>query len=124
MNVKNEEFPWKTHHRPSPCKDGLAQQYTYMENPTTEADKEHNHVYKTIQSLHEKSLKDSVLSALFQGTGNFKVQVNSLTTVNAITTVAKADGNALVFTYMEKQTLKVNGEVYKDVGTLSSTEVE
>lgn len=105
-------------------KDGLAQQYTYIENPTTEADREHNDVYTTIENLHEKSLKDSVLSALFQGTGSFNVQVESFTTVNAITEVAKKEKNALVFTYMEKQTLKVNGEVYKDVGTLSSTEVE
>ncbi|MBQ7351322.1 MAG: hypothetical protein IJW59_00430 [Clostridia bacterium] len=105
-------------------KDGLAQQYTYSENPVTEADKEHNAVYTTIRDLHEKSLKDSVLSALFQGTGSFNVDVNNFSTINAISTVAKEVDNALVFTYMEKQVLKIDGEVYKDVGTLSSKEVE
>lgn len=108
-------------------KDGVPpQQFNYTENPATESEKAHNEIMSTIEKLHEESLKDNLLSAIFQGTGSFEVKVVKEYIPNVITTVAKAEGtNALVYTYLqeEKQVLKINGEVYKDESKLSSTEV-
>jgi hypothetical protein len=84
---------------------------------------EHNEIIDNIKDLHEKSLKDNMLSAIFQGTGSFKPSVEKSNVTSVRSKIAEAEGNALVFTYMEEQTLKINGEVYKDTGTLSASTV-
>ena len=106
--------------------DGIAQQYTYTNNPDTDAERAHNEVYTTIEKLHAESLKDNLLSAIFQGTGSFEVSVEDTYYANVITSIANAeDTNALVFTYLQedKQVLKIDGEVYKTESALSSKEV-
>ena len=60
-------------------------------------------------------MKDTLLSAIFQGTGSFSLKVDKQNTVsNVITTIAEAEGNAVVFEFSSKQVLKINGEVYED----------
>ena len=105
--------------------DSTANQYIYTASPTTDAQRKHNEVYKEIERLHEESLKDNILSAIFQGTGSFKASVKRENKTNAINSIAAQAGNALVYRYLsnEPQVLKINGEVYKDESTLSSQTV-
>lgn len=97
--------------------------FSYVANTTDEDQLEHNEIIEKIQELHEDSLKDNLLSAIFQGTGSFKPEVSKVKKTNATTSIAGQEGNALVFEYYDMQTLKINGEVYKDEGTLSSSTV-
>ena len=61
---------------------------------------------------------------MFQGTGKFKVSVEKLNTPNVISSVAKKEGNALEFTYLDgARELKLDGVVYDDDDFLSSTKV-
>lgn len=85
---------------------------------------EQNRVCNELMDLHEKSLKDNVLSNIFQGTSGFDVDVVNNSYSNVMT-IAKADGVlALVFTYLDEQTLKINGEEYKDETAFSSKSVK
>ena len=88
----------------------------YTPNPTaTGADAEHNEIFNKIVDLHEESLKDTLLSAIFQGTGSFDVRVVKDSTVsNVISTIAEAEGNAIIFEYSSQQVLKLDGETYED----------
>ena len=100
-------------------KDNLGKQYFkdfYPSATATEAEKKYNAVYGEIADLHEKSLKDNLLSAMFQGLGKFGVEVVASLNSNVVKNVAEAEGNCLVFTYIgeDKQVLKINGEVYYD----------
>lgn len=104
-------------------KDSSSQQYKKYENPTTTAETNFAEVYNTIKNLHEESLKDNLLSAIFQGTGSFDSKVTSKYVSNVISSVAKADGNALVFTYLEEKTLMIGGEVYYNETSLNSTTI-
>jgi len=105
--------------------NSTAAQYTYTANPTTDAQRAHNEVYREIEKLHEESLKDNLLSAIFQGTGSFEANVKKEYKTNVLSSVAAQTGNALVYRYLSKdpQVLKVNGEVYKDQSTLSASTV-
>lgn len=103
--------------------DNVSAAFSYVANPTTDEQRAHNEIIETIKELHEESLKDSVLSAIFQGTGSFKSEVTKTKKNNALTSVAEQTGNAIVFEYFEDQELKVNGETYKDEGTLSASPV-
>ena len=89
---------------------------------------EHKVVYEKIEKLHVESLKDNVLSSLFQGVNGYDLKVVPYTTNNTITNVAKAENaKVVVFNYLgdEKQVLKINGEVYYDKTTpLSSKTVQ
>ena len=110
-------------------KDSSSQQYFKdFYNPTTatEAEKKYNAVYGEISDLHKESLKDNLLSAMFQGLGKFGVEVVASLNSNVETNIAQAEGNCLVFTYIgeEKQILKINGEVYYDETSLKSEAVE
>lgn len=110
-------------------KDGLDKQYFkdfYNSATATEAEKKYNAVYGEITDLHQESLKDNLLSAMFQGLGKFGVQVDSSLKSDVIKNVAKAEGNCLVFTYLgeEKKVLKIDGEIYYEEKALSSEPVE
>ena len=110
-------------------KDSLDKQYFkdfYNSANATEAEKKYNAVYGEITDLHKDSLKDNLLSAMFQGLGKFGIEVVPSLEADVIKNVAKAEGNCLVFTYIgdNKQVLKVNGEVYYDETALKSEAVE
>ncbi len=110
-------------------KDGLDKQYFkdfFNSANATEAEKKYNAVYGEITDLHKDSLKDNLLSAMFQGLGKFGIEVVPSLEADVIKNVAKAEGNCLVFTYIgeNKQVLKVNGEVYYDETALKSEAVE
>lgn len=107
-------------------KDNVGQQYLYSNDAETNAEKNHNAIYKKIQELHEESLKDNLLSSMFQGLGKYGIEVVPSITTKVIEDVAKANGNALVFTYTgeKPQVLKINGEVYYNTTAISSTVVE
>lgn len=110
-------------------KDSLDKQYFknfYNSATATEAEKKYNAVYDEITEMHEDSLQDNLLSAMFQGLGKFGVKVVASLKSDVIKDVAKADGNCLVFTYIqeEKLVLKINGEVYYDETSLKSEAVE
>ena len=110
-------------------KDNLGKQYFkdfYPSATATEAEKKYNAVYGEIADLHEKSLKDNLLSAMFQGLGKFGVEVVASLNSNVVKNVAEAEGNCLVFTYIgeDKQVLKIDGEVYYDETSLKSEAVE
>lgn len=93
--------------------DDASARYTYDPTAITDEQKEVNNVIDTIMDLHEESLKDNVLSAIFQGTGKFKIHVTDNYVANVISTVAKKDGNCIVFNYYgDTQVLKFNDEVY------------
>ena len=100
-------------------------QYTYHKNPSTDAERASNEIYTTIERLHKESLEDSLLSALFQGTGNFDVQVQKKAYTNGITSIAEGEGNTLVFTYLQEDplVLKINGEEYRDESSFNSKTV-
>ena len=91
-------------------------QYKRSSTATTDAQREHNEVFEMINELHEKSLEDNLLSSMFQGTKDFKMNVVKASVANVITSVAETSGNAIVYTYLgdEKLTLKLDGEVYED----------
>ena len=106
--------------------DGVSHAYTYNPNASTDEEKEPNKVIDTIKDLHDKSLKDNVLSALFQGTGKFKMEVKKISEKkNASTNIPGEEGNAIKFEYLgnDAQVLKINGEVYKDEATLGASTV-
>lgn len=98
----------------------------YNSTTATEAEKKYNAVCGEIADLHAESLKDNLLSAMFQGLGKFGIEVVASLNSNVITNVAQAEGNCLVFTYIgeDKQVLKINGEVYYDENALKSEAVE
>jgi len=102
--------------------NGLERGYLYDDDKNSKS----NEVYSEIARLHSTSLKDNLLSALFQGTLNYELEVVNKNTTNALS-VAKAEGTkAIVFTYLgdEKETLKINGKVYKDTSTMTSKTVK
>ena len=110
-------------------KDNLDKQYFkdfFNSANATDAEKKYNAVYGEIADLHADSLKDNLLSSMFQGLGKFGIEVVASLESDVIANVAKKEGNCLVFTYIneEKQILKINGEVYYDETALKSEAVE
>ena len=77
------------------------------------ANEEDKAFIEKFNSLQEKSVRDNVLSALFQGTGRFEEKINySSTAVNAMDKYANVNGVVcLVFHYLHEQTLQWNGKV-------------
>lgn len=105
-------------------KDSLDQTYYFTSGATNEADIKNNDIFRKIEKLHQESLEDSLLSAMFQGTGSFNIRVESDGYDNAITQAKKDSNKVLVFTYTDgEKTLKINGEEYRDTTALSSTTV-
>lgn len=98
-------------------------QYKYNNTATTESQLEHNKIFTTVQELHEKSFEDNLLSAMFQGTNKYEMEVVKASETSVISKVAEKDGTcAIVYTYLgdEKLTLKLNGEVYEDESSTSA----
>lgn len=87
----------------------------------TSTDIETNKIFKKVESLHEDSLKDSLLSAIFQGVGSFDIRVEATYYSNALTQAQEESDKVLKFTYSEddKQTLKIGGKDYKYNKSLS-----
>lgn len=77
--------------------------------PSNTSDKK---VIDKLMELHEKSLKDSVLSSMFQGTSSYDAKVSHKTTAGS-DIYNKSGTMALVFSYPEAQTLQMNGEDYR-----------
>ena len=92
-------------------KDKVPNTYINVEN-NSEQDRE---VISNIEALHEGSVKDNILSTIFQGTGSFEESVvYEKTATDCMSKVAKvADKICLIFNYLdEKQTLVIDGKEY------------
>ena len=77
---------------------------------TENASEEEKTVIEKIKNLQAKSVRDNVLSALFQGTGNFQEEVLYESTVtNAMDKVANVENSVcLIYNYLDEQTLMMN----------------
>lgn len=82
---------------------------------------ESNAVVNDIVELHEKSLKDNVLSSLFQGTSSFKPTVKAYGHNNVRTEFQKDGYISIVFHYSTEQKLIFQGEEYKHSNSQQST---
>lgn len=71
-------------------------------------------IAKKIVELHEESLKDNVLSSLFQGTSSFSPKVTHYSHSNVKTEFQKDGVISIVFNYPEEQTLMFQGKEYKN----------
>lgn len=62
----------------------------------------------------EMSVKDNILSSMFQGVGSFEERViYEKTSTDCMSKVAKVSGSVcLIFDYLEEQTLELKGNVY------------
>ena len=82
---------------------------------------EHNKVINDILDLHEESLKDNVLSSIFQGTNKYNAEVKNYGE-NDVRDIAKVDNvMSIAFSYKDKQTLKIGGTVYIDTSSVQQT---
>jgi len=80
--------------------------------------------FANVVEMHEKSLTASVLSNMFQGTHTRDVEVLSKSQTNVKTNVVAKEGvYAIEFRYADAQTLKINGEEWKDSKTFSGKTV-
>ena len=104
-------------------KDGKENLFVYNGQSTDESDVKQNKVINEIVRLHKESLKDNLLSAIFQGTGSFKIEVLQDPETSVINFVDKEGVYGLVFDYTTPQTLKVDGAELKYEETLSSKTV-
>lgn len=104
-------------------KNGKEQLFWYNANLNDNNNVEDSKVVKEIDRLHKASLKDNLLSAIFQGTGSFKIEVVQDPETNVISFVDKEGVYGLVFDYTELQTLTVDGKELKYEQTLSSKTV-
>lgn len=82
-----------------------------------ESDKE---TLDNIQTYLEKSVKDNILSTIFQGTASFDNKIIVETTSNVISNVASGKA-CLVFGYVDAQTLMFNGAVYNNPDSKKET---
>jgi len=71
-------------------------------------------VIKNIENKHDFSVKDNILSTIFQGTASFeKTVVYEKTATDCMSNVAKRDNTlCLIFNYLDEQTLVIDGEEY------------
>ena len=103
-------------------KGNVDQTYYYTSNATEEDSVKENEIFREIESLHAESLKDSLLSVLFQGTGGFSTRVEASYYSNAITQAKTDSDMVLVFTYTTgDKTLQINGQDYRHETAVSST---
>lgn len=96
-------------------KDEISQTYYVNNNATNKDAIEEDAVCKKIFDLHENSIKDSLLSTLFQGAGKVGVNVQNREYKNAITQAKEESDIVLVFNYSTIQNLYIKGEKYKFV---------
>ena len=99
-------------------KDGQKNRFEYHDGATEANFVKNNKIFKEIGRLHEESLKDTLLSAIFQGTGTFKIDVVQDPKGDALGEVST--GYGLIFNYLQPQTLKVDGKELKYEEALSS----
>ena len=92
-------------------KDGQKNRFEYHDGATEANFVKNNKIFKEIGRLHEESLKDTLLSAIFQGTGTFKINVVQDPKGDALGEVST--GYGLIFNYLQPQTLKVDGKELK-----------
>lgn len=78
----------------------------------TKSDDEGKQNIDKIVNLHKESLKDNLLSSLFQGALGFESSMEKLTTSTTRDEIVK-DKNCVSFAFSEKQTLKWEGETIK-----------
>lgn len=112
--------------------DGKDQSYLYTENPDTASDHyasdiEQNEVISKVESLHKESLKDSLLSAIFQGVGSFDITVtttSSSKSSNALTAAKNESDKVIVFDYGSEQDLVIGGKKYKYKESTSASYVK
>lgn len=74
-------------------------------------DPEDKKVLEKIKELYEKSLKDSILSSMFQGTGSYSASVKEKAT-SVSDLYDKSGVTSIVFDYDEEQVLQMYGEEY------------
>lgn len=84
-----------------------------------ETNPSNSEVASKVLTLHQDSLKDSILSAIFQGVGSFDVNVVNKSVDNALTTAKDESEYVLTFNYGTTQTLKIGGKEYKHKADLS-----
>lgn len=64
---------------------------------------EQNEVINDILELHEKSLKDNVLSSMFQGTGKYTIKIEDYGYSDVRTTAKTTDVISIAFSYKTEQ---------------------
>jgi hypothetical protein len=86
---------------------------------------EHNKVIDELLALNEKSLKDNLLSSMFQGVTSYEVEVTN-TAYSTIKNLYDGEGIfCLVFDYLDNvQTLKIDDEEFKFEETFSAKSIE
>lgn len=89
-----------------------------------ETNPSNSEVASKVLTLHQDSLKDSILSAIFQGVGSFDVSVVNKNVDNALTTAKDESEYVLTFNYGSTQTLKIGGKEYKHKADLSGDVVQ
>lgn len=95
------------------------QTYHYRSETTSADDIKSNEIFNKIGELHKDSLKDSLLSAMFQGVGSFDISVVGHSYTDALAQAKTDSQKVVVFTYLEEQTLKIHGKEYKYTTALS-----
>ncbi len=85
---------------------------------------EQNKIANEILDLHEKSLKDNVLSSIFQGTSGFEPEVTKYGYSDVSKELKKDATISVVLDFAEEQTLKFNGEEYKDTTAQTTKSVK
>lgn len=104
----------------------IADSYRYVR--IYQKDNEQNNVFNKVDGSDEqkqvctsidenlkKSLKDNVLSSIFQGTGKYDESIVVSKTSSVETTIKGS--TCLIFGWLEEQTLTINGEAYKTSST-------
>ena len=86
---------------------------------------ESNKIIDDILDLNEKSLKDNLLSSMFQGVTSYEVEVTN-TSYSTVKNLYDGAGIfCLVFDYLDEvQTLKINDEEYKFEENFSAKPIE
>lgn len=90
---------------------------TYM---TDEDREDQKIVTEYVAKNLEKSIKDNVLSSIFQGTGKFEAKVVVTTTNNVKSSIASGN-TCLIFGYIDEQKLIFNGKEYKNTQATDPT---
>jgi hypothetical protein len=81
-------------------------------NATESGSTQDKDVIKNIVNYHKMSIRDSLLSTIFQGTGSFEERVvyEEVSTDCMSNVAKKANTICLIFNYLDEQTLVLNGE--------------
>lgn len=92
-------------------KDKNSNTYTF----TGEISEEQRSFRDNLDKYVKNSVKDNMLSSIFQGTGRYEAKVISREEGNVMNNVANVSGSTcLIFQYLEEQKLIFNGKEYKN----------